>query len=934
MLKNSMLAKSVRFALVAGAATSALAIPAVFAADDGEKVERIEVTGSRIKRADMETASPVSVIDASTIAATGATSIDGILQSMAVAGGAMTNPGINNGSGGNARVNLRGLGTERTLVLVNGRRMIASGTGAASSVDLNTIPVSMIQRIEVLKDGASAIYGTDAISGVVNIILKRDFEGFEVNAQTGMSQHGDGEESSIDLTLGTNFDKGNVVLNMAYTHRGDASQADRDFSDCPISETGPNGAKTLYCGGSSFSEGGHVWGNMNHGITATGPDGAYAIGDSGHYGHYVDSGKVDKDGNAIPEFEYFDGMSEADVSGRGGSYHDFVSAGDNNDKYNYAKDSYLSTPMERLSLSFAGTYELSDSIRFFSEATYTKRWSNQQMAPQPIWNNDSWVYNPISGGGVDGVAGWMTDDLLPWAQVGEKLDYGRRMVESGTRDFNQSVDTVRAVVGLEGEFENGWTWDASYNKGKNDSVDTLANLHNIGSINAAVLAGEFDPFLQSSWMGESIAPFIYTEVNSGGSELDIFAASLSGELFEMPAGFLGFAAGVEHREEAAHYTPDSLTAQGLANDPRVEPTSGSFNVNEAYLELAVPLLNDLPFAEQVDLSAAMRYFDYSTFGDDTTWKLGLTWRLNDQIMVRGGRSTAFRAPTVYELFGGKSPSFEQVQHPASQQDQAEVTTGGNPLLTPEEADITTVGLVIEPSFVEGLSLTVDYYNIDISNAINTVDDSYVAAQCLGSNGQLINTETALCQASHIAIDGTGRISFDNGLQNLGGQKTAGYDINVAYAFDAAGLSWRASLDTSILDTFEESDQDGAVTDFKGYITAGDGAYAKWKSNLNITARGDDWGLTYEMRYIDDMTSFLGKCTANPDACYAPTVDSIMYHDLSGYYDVTNNITLTAGVNNLLDEEPPYFTGNNDSNTDPYTYDVMGRYFFVRANMKF
>jgi iron complex outermembrane receptor protein len=886
-MHKNILAKSVRFALIGGATAAAFTVPTVFAADeDGAKVERISVTGSRIKRADMETASPVSTIDAQAILASGATSIDGILQSMTAAGGAMTNPGINNGSGGNARVNLRGLGSDRTLVLVNGRRMIASGTGAASSVDLNTIPVSMIQRIEVLKDGASAIYGSDAISGVVNVILKRDFEGLEVNVQTGVSGEGDGDETNLDVTIGSNSDRGNVVANIQYTNRGEASQADRDFSNCPLAETGANGARTTFCAGSAYSQGGHIWGDS------------------------------------------------AELSGRGNSYHPWVGSGDNNDRFNYSKDSYLSTPMERLNMTFAGSYELSDSIRFFSEAMYTKRWSTQQMAPQPIWNNDSWVYNPISGPGVDGVPGWMTDELLPFIPAGEALDYGRRMVESGTRDFSQVVDTVRLVVGLEGELDNGWSWDASYNKGKNDAVDTLANLHNIGSINTAVLAAEFDPFLQSSWIGESVSPYIYTEVNSGGSEMDIFAASLSGEIAELPAGYLGFAAGVEHREEAAHFTPDSLTAQGLANDPRVEPTAGSFTVNEAFFELAVPLLSDLPFAEQVDLSAAMRYFDYSTFGDDSTWKLGLTWRMNDEIMFRGGRSTAFRAPTVSELFGGKSPSFEQVQHPSSTQEQAEVTVGGNPLLTPEEADIMTVGVVLEPSFVEGLSLTVDYYDIDIENAISSVDNSYVANQCLDATGQLINSGTALCQASNIAIDGTGRITFDNGLQNLGGQATSGYDINVAYVFEGLGLNWRAGLDTSILTKFEESDQDGDVIDFKGFITAGAGAYAELKSNLNLTASADDWGLTYELRYIDGMTSFLGKCTDNPSSCYAPTVDSIMYHDLSGYYDLTNNVTLSAGVNNLLDETPPYYTGSNDSNTDPYTYDVMGRYFFVRASMKF
>ncbi|MBU1393966.1 MAG: TonB-dependent receptor [Gammaproteobacteria bacterium] len=878
MHKNSLLAKSVRFALISGITAAALNVPLSFAADEaGAKVERIAVTGSRIKRADMETASPVSVIDASAIISSGAISVDEVLQKMTSAGGAMTNAGINNGSGGNTRINLRGLGTNRTLVLVNGRRMIASGTGAASSVDLNTIPVSMIQRVEVLKDGASAIYGTDAIAGVVNVILKRDFEGFEVNVQTGISAEGDADETTIDMTLGNTFDKGNLVFGAQYTKRGEASQADRGFSDCPITETKPdvNGKISLYCGGSGYSQGGHIWGDT------------------------------------------------ASLSGLGGTYHEYVTA---NDAYNYAKDSYLFTPMDRLNLTVAGTYELTENTRFFTEAMYSKRWSNQQMAPQPIWNNDAWVYNPISAGG------WMTDELLPWIKPGEELAYGRRMVESGTRDFNQVVDTVRIVVGVEGEFENGWSWDASYNKGRNDSVDTLANLHNLGSINAAVLEGTFDPFLQSSWQGESIAPFIYTEVNSGGSELDIVAATLSGDIVELPAGMMGFAAGYENRKEAAKFTPDSLTAQGLANDPRVEPTSGDFSVNEVYAELAIPLLSNIPLVQQLDLSAAMRYFDYSTFGDDTTWKLGLTWRVYDDLMLRGGLSTAFRAPTVDELYGGKSPSFEQIVHPATEQDQAEVTVGGNPLLTPEEADITTIGLVYSPSFVEGLSMTVDYYDIEISNTITSVDNNYIANQCLDATGNLINTGTALCQSSNIQIDNSGRIKFDNGLQNIGATNTSGYDINVAYAFDALGLDWKVGWDTSILTNYEEFDPDGVAVDYRGYITGGAGAYAKLKSNINLTATADDWSFTYEARYIDGMDSF--ACIGKESKCYAPSVGSVVYHDLSGSYDLTNNIRLSGGINNLFDKEPPYYTGNNDSNTDPYTYDVLGRYFFVRASMKF
>ncbi|WP_434926458.1 TonB-dependent receptor [Shewanella sp. HL-SH2] len=918
MSSVSLTAKAIRSSLLAVAATSVASVSvfsasAIAAEEQAQKVERIAVTGSRIKRTDMETASPVSVIDASAILSSGATSIDDVLQKMTSSGGAMTNAAVNNGSGGNASMNLRGLGSNRTLVLVNGRRMIASGTGAASTVDLNTIPVSMIQRVEVLKDGASAVYGTDAIAGVVNVILKRDFDGFEMNAQTGLSAQGDADETSIDFTLGNTFDKGNLVLNAQYTKRGEASQADRGFSECPIAEKGAAGAKTLYCGGSSYSQGGHIWGDSNFGITPTGAEGDYAIGDSGFYGQYINDGK------GKPKFAYFDeNNTEANLSGRGGEYHDYSSA----DAYNYAKDSFLSTPMERLNLSFSGTYELSDSIMFFTEAMYTKRSSEQQMAPQPIWSKDPWVYD----------SSWMNKELIGKVQEGEAVSYGRRMVESGSRDFSQTVDTVRIVLGLEGEFDNGWAWDASYNKGKNDSVDTLANLHNIGSINDAVTAKTFDPFTQSSWEGASIAPFIYTEVNSGGSELDIAAATLSGAIMDLPAGELGFAAGYENRKESAHYTPDSLTAQGLANDPRVEATAGEFSVDELYAELAIPLLADLPMAQQVDMSAAVRYFDYSTFGDDTTWKLGLTWRLYDDLMVRGGRSTAFRAPTVSELFGGKSPSFNQIVHPSTDQTQAEVTVGGNELLTPEEADITTLGLVYSPSYVEGLSFTVDYFDIAITNTITAVDSNYVANQCLDAGGNKINTGTALCQSSNIELDSTGRIKFDNGLQNIGATNTSGYDINVAYVFDALDLSWKAGLDSSILSSYEEFDPDGKAVDYRGYITGGVGAYAKFKSNFNITATGQDWSATYEARYIDGMDSF--ACKADTTKCYAPTVSSIVYHDLSGSYDVTNTVRMSAGVNNIFDEEPPYFTGNNDSNTDPYTYDVLGRYFFVRANVKF
>ncbi|AIY65485.1 TonB-dependent receptor [Pseudoalteromonas piratica] len=838
------------------------------AESSADAVERIEVTGSRIKRADMETASPVTVIGAEEIRASGATSIDSILQDMTAAGGAMVNPGINNGSGGNASMNLRGLGAQRTLVLVNGRRMINSGTGAASTVDLNTIPVSMIQRVEVLKDGASAVYGTDAVAGVVNIILKKDFEGLDMNAQTGMSGEGDAEESSVDFTVGTSFDKGNIVLGVQYMDRGEASQADRDFSSCPVSErTNDSGAIELYCGGSSYTPYGHIW-----------------------------SGDESLQGN--PD----------------NTWNDF---GDE-DKYNYSADSYLFTPMKRLNLTGLATYELSDDTMLFAESMYSKRWSEQQMAPQPVWFD--FTYQD-----------WMGDSLIEHGvNYGDEISYGRRMSDTGTRDFSQVVDTVRVVIGAEGVLSNDWSWDAALNFGRNDSVDRLTNLHNMGSIQEDIELGNFNPLDQTSWQYDNMQGYLYTEQNTGGSQMLMFSGSLAGELLELPAGYLGFAAGVEHRSEKAWYIPDSLTAQGLANDPKVEPTEGRYDVNEAFVELAIPVLADKAFAENLELSAAIRAFDYSTFGSDATWKLGFTWKVNSDIMFRGVASTAFRAPTVDELYGGKSPSFNQVSHPVGQ-DQAEVTVGGNAALTPEEADTLTVGFVYEPSWLDGASMTVDYYDISIENSIATVDNQYIVDNCIDAAGNPINTETALCKSADISMDNSGRISFNNQLQNIGAETAQGIDLNLAYSFDAFGLDWRTALDTTYLIETTVTLTDETV-DYVGLITSGSGGYADIKSNLSLSVKGDSWDANYKARYISGMDSY--SCLDNPAKCYAPSTGSVVYHDIGGAYHVSETVKVSAGINNLFDKQPPYYSGNNDSNTDPYTYDVLGRYFYAGVNVKF
>ncbi|SQH76553.1 TonB-dependent receptor [Shewanella benthica] len=867
---SSKLSQAIKLGLIASAATTAFTVSnTAYAQEETANVERIAVTGSRIQRTDMETASPVTVIDADAIKASGATSIDEILQKMTATGGAMTNPGVNNGSQGGASINLRGLGSQRTLVLVNSRRMVNSGTGAASTVDLNTIPVSMIKRVEVLKDGASAVYGSDAVAGVINIILKDDFEGLELNVQTGISGQGDAEETSFDLTTGGSFERGNVVMGIQYMKRGSASQGDRGFSECPLVED--NGE--LVCAGSSYSENGHLYG----------PDGDYQGNPDGSWSEYDPIG----------------------------------------DAYNYSADSYLYTPMERLNFTALATFELNDDMTLFTETMYSKRWSEQQMAPQPIYTE--FAYDS------DWDDGSLTDEF--GIEDGEMLAYKRRLTEVGPREYSQVVDTARVVVGIEGMLESGWVWDTSINYGRNDSVDRLANLVNMGSLDEDIANGDFNPLDQASWSAENMEGYTYTEQNTGGSEMLIVSGNLSGEIMEMPAGYLGFASGVEHRKEKAWFIPDSLTAQGLANDPKVDPTEGEYDVNEAYIELAIPLLADLPLAQQVDISAAVRYFDYSTFGDDLTWKLGLTWRMTDDLMLRSVASTAFRAPSVDELYSGNSTSFDNITHPVTGEKryQAEITRGGNENLTPEEADTFTVGFVYAPSYLDGFSVTADYYDIAITNSIALVDSNYIAEQCMDSSGTPINGGTELCQSADIQFDPlSGKISFNNQLQNIGAENTSGVDINLVYTFDALGLDWKTSLDTTIL-LKNESEISGQVIDYAGVITSGMGGFAKYKSNFDLGVQGDDWSVNYQARYISSMDSY--GCLSEGAECLAPTTGSILYHDVSGSYFFNNGVQLSLGINNLFDEEPPYYSDNNDANTDPYTYDTLGRYFYLQASIK-
>lgn len=882
---NPKIANSIRIALAMGAASTLLTTTHAFAQDSNAAqepmVEKVQVTGSRIKRTDMETASPVTVISAEDISLGSYTSVEQVLQQSPASSGMATGAASNNGGVGAARINLRGLGSNRTLVLVNGRRMVNSGTGADSSVDLNTIPLAAIKRIEVLKDGASAVYGSDAVAGVVNIITKTDFEGFQIDVGYAGSDKGDANTGNISIVTGGSSDRGNIVLGLSYVDRGSAMQGDRDFSACPDNDYDENGN---CLSGSSYT-----------------PGGLYNSG-SGW-------GTLDSEKNFTEGY----------------------------DPYNYSERSYLYTPQERLGLFANGTYQLTDDTTAYMEYVYTKRTSTQKMAPSPI----SATLTANATGNPFGVATSMR----------------RRMTEVGDRVFDQTTDTIRTVVGVQGfvDIGSGLDWDLSYTYGRNDATDRSSNYINLTKLyqtmdmdvcdNVSVPCQDW--FVNEGEISQETLDYItYTDQASGGNQFTSVNFNLSGELFDLPAGSIGFASGAEYRREKGWYQPDAVTVAGDGSASAQDPTSGDYDTTQVYAELAIPLLADLPGVQELSLDAAVRWFDYSTFDSDVTWKLGLSWRVNDDLMLRGVASTAFRAPTVDELYGGNVGSFDYLVDPCSGYGSLDASSNvyqacdaqiGNTAyeytdsqientyttideLGPEEADTFTLGVVYNPSFLDGFSMTVDYFSIELSNAISRIDTQSYLDNCYAGDEASCNV------LSVVRDDITGNIDYmESPLTNVGTLKTRGVDTNFTYAFEGLGLDWRLNWDTTRLLEYTEDS-----VEYTGKIDGNNGGFAEWKSNIGLKVGTDVWTVSWKTRYIGGMTDdyYLESDGLTKD------VGGVVYHDISGEYFINDRWSVSAGVDNLFDKTPPYLYSYNDMNTVPEVYDVMGRYLHARITARF
>ncbi|MCH1931222.1 TonB-dependent receptor [Shewanella sp. A25] len=842
MIKRTKVASAINVAFVTSIAAGTFVASNAFAAEETAKVERIEVTGSRIQRQDMETASPVTVIDAAAIKAEGFTSVDQLLQVQTSMAGAAVGSSTNNGADGVAQVDLRGMGSQRTLVLLNGRRMVNSGSGADSAVDLNSIPVAMIARVEILKDGASAVYGSDAIAGVVNIITKKDFEGFQFDMNGAGTDKGDGQNGDASILYGFNTDGGNYTFGAAYSDRRGVIQADRGWTEPGASSYIPTG--TL-------------------------------------------GGKVqDANGNWV-----------ARSSG-----------------YDYTQDSFYQTPSERRSLFANMTQELGNDIVLTADAVYTNRRSNQQMAAQPASImldvcEDAADTSCITLDSAMAAGGIVADDK-------GRVEYRRRTNDVGPRIYSQNTDTWRLSAGLAGSLDvhTGMNWDVSYTYGKNKADTAVDNSIHAARMADSVYANPDAWFAGTTLTSQMINDISYTEETKGGNEQQTLAAGINGELFDLSAGAVGFALGAEYRRESGFYTPDEVVIAGESTSAQQDPTDGNYNVISIFQEVSVP------FTDKLTGEFALRLDDYSTFGKATTWKIGLTYTATDELMLRTVAATGFRAPSVSELYGGNSGSFDYLEDPWGNTEDAQILVNrtSDPDLQPEESESYTAGLVYSPSYIDGLDFTLDYWRFKVTNAIARMDTQAGLNACYNYQTKGDVTGAASCEIFNIGANGDLE-DLTNALTNVGSQDTSGIDFNLAYSFELLGLDWKVSNDTTYLVKFE---QDGE--EYTGTIDGNFGAYARVRNNFNISASQEDWTVTYFNRYIGDMT----------DLSEGNKVGDIIYHNVSGSYHFGDNTTLTLGVKNFTDEKPLTVSNGSDGGTVPEVYDTIGRTIYGGVTVKF
>lgn len=957
-LKTTKLRDAISFALVSGATVLA-GTGVAFAQDSSEQqattLDRIEVTGSRIRQASAETSQPVVVIAREELAKQGFTSVVDVLQNLTSAGSPAISRGDVLASGENVGgyyVDLRNLGASRTLILVNGKRLGANTTGLQ---DLSQIPMSAIERVEVLKDGASSIYGSDAIAGVVNVITRSRFDGAEANVYFGQYSEGYGDITTADFTLGASSDRGGVTMSVEYSKEEPIWARDvwyaKDGNRGPLfpgsgwSPVSQNGSFCDPCSPAAAA----VWWTLIPGQDPT-----------------------DRDSYQVHGTE-FNANSNEQMMAR--------------------------TGIERRSIFVAGDFDITDNVRFVADALYNHRTTTQVVAGYPFQTAAFGI--PLSG------------DSAFNPMPGEDLIIRRRLWEV-PRSTESSLSTYRLTSALEGAFDLGetsWNWDAGATWNRNEMVKVgrgdaslpaleLAMGPSFTNANGVVQCGSADspiPLGGNYGAGECtpwnpLLPFGVGGTNSlsdpavqeylfpyyhdrGLTETTTYFANLAGTVVEMPAGPLGVAVGVEHRKEEGVFIPDAFNQAALNTGLPATTTAGDYSLDEVYLELNVPLLSGVAGAEELSLNVASRYSDYDTFGDTINNKFGLTWRPIEGLLVRATYADGFRAPSIDNLYGGVGGSFEYYIDPCGSTGPGNVAggaactaagvpadyvqlgqglvpctafpcqtpdqflAGSNPNLTPEQSTSKTAGIVWSPDFVDGLDFSLDWYQVEITNLIASDSVSDIVDDCY------IRNIPERCE-SIVRNPETGHITaLRYGLTNKGRLETEGWDFGVRYrmpetSFGQFNVDWQTSY-VSDYRTWANNNPETVEAPSVSF-----GGTFRTRSNLNLDWEYGDFGASWTARYYSGMKEgcvslAAGMCN-NPDyiAPDVPSgyplreVGSNTFHDVQFRWTAPWNATVALGANNVTDHRGPImYTAPNNQFAYYGGFD-MGRVVYMKYQQRF
>lgn len=976
MFVQSTLRRAVRLALYAGGAAAALVAGTATAqdqdqAESAEDVETVIVTGSRIQRPELEATVPMVTLGQEDFAAQGFENFADLAVSLpqfAPSFGSSRSQSTFSGaaSSGLNTVNLRNLGDVRTVVLVNGRR-VPGGTSTSTRVDFNTLPTANIERIELLTGGASAVYGADAVAGVVNIITKKNFEGIEIGASYGAADEGDNQNPSGHIMIGGSFaDRGRGLLTLQYDRQGQVSCADRALCEEDFAWNNP---ATILRGPAAYSGVGlqpRVF--MPNGTSVTRRGGSW----------------TDASGALIPFSVPVDGYNR-----------------------NAARD--LAIPTKRLMVAAEGEYELARSVYAFAEVNYGQSETDSRFEGHPFQSQQP---GSLVGGGP-GVAGLqatipLSNPFVPAAlrtayenQLAAQnppgnpatalITWWQRFNFGGFRGADNNRETVRATGGFRGEldsigFGENWTWEIHHVYGRTSldglteglvGTDRLYNALRVEQTPGAP-AGTFrcvdaaaralgcipvDPFAD---LTPAMLDYLTLSAGQNGqSELEDSQAFITGSPFNLPAGPFQAVLGLERRAFSGFLDYDEAINRGLATGNQIGDVDfAEIVAKEVYGEALVPVLRDLPFARTVSLEAAYRRSD-TDVGDYGTWKYGGEWAPVEGFRLRAMRARSVRAPIPGEL-SGIGQTFGVVQDPCTQarrntgpnptvraanctadgvpadyvpplvvEQSVAGFNGGNPALTPEEATTLTYGFVFTPTFLRNFSLTVDRFLIDVEDIITVVARQDQANRCYDTADRLFCDQ--LQRGANPVVPGANYVlnSVNEQLQNVAALEVAGFDVEARYGFNLGGAG---KLDVQAQMTFyDKADQlpiPGAeVRDLLG--TAGgstiDQGFLKRQGFLNVNYLRGPLAANWRTRYLGaaDMSAFVEGF---------PRIGSHAYHNVRLAYLMGDASEVFLGVNNVFDKEPPLFasgtSGTQALDTIPGYYDVYGRSYFGGVRVKF